>query len=81
MHLNATITDTEHIPGKLNVIFDGLSRNVSPQQLGLDPTLMYPAASDTAVIQFIALCDPEQPLSDITSHTQLLQQCQTLLLS
>ena len=81
MHLNATITDTEHIPGKLNVIFDGLSRNVSPQQLGLDPTLMYPAASDTAVIQFIALCDPEQPLSDITSHTQLLQKCQTLLLS
>ena len=81
MHLNATITDTEHIPGKLNVIFDGLSRNVSPQQLGLDPTLMFNVANDSAVVEFIALCDPEQPLSDITSHTQLLQQCKTLLLS
>ena len=81
MHLNATITDTEHIPGKLNVIFDGLSRNVSPQQLGLDPTLMFNVANDSAVVEFIALCDPEQSLSDITSHTQLLQQCKTLLLS
>lgn len=81
MHLNATITDTEHIPGKLNVIFDGLSRNVTPKQLGLDPTLMFHVNNDATMIQFIALCDPEQPLSDITSHTQLLQTYQTLLLS
>ena len=31
MHLNATLADTEHIPGKLNVIFDGLSRHMSPE--------------------------------------------------
>ena len=69
MHLKATLSDTEHIPGKINVIFDGLSRNVSPQELGLDPTLMFPAATDNVVVQFISLCDPAQELSDMTSHT------------
>ena len=55
MHLNAQLTDTEHIPGSMNIMFDGLSRNVSPEQLGLDPLLMYPAAADNAVSQFIQL--------------------------
>ena len=54
MHLNAILADTEHIPGKLNVIFDVLSRQVSPQDLGLDPALMFPADTDASVVQFIA---------------------------
>ena len=54
MHLNATLANTEHIPGKLNVIFDGLSRHVPPQHLGLDPILMFPAETDATIVQFIA---------------------------
>jgi hypothetical protein len=43
-HLNASLSETEHVPGLMNTVFDGLSRNVSPEDLGLDPLLMYNAA-------------------------------------
>ena len=79
MHLNAQLAETEHIPNSMNIMFDGLSRNVSPEQLGLDPLLMFQAAADDAVSQFIQLCNPETPLTDIVSHTILLKQCTHLL--
>ena len=79
MHLNATLVDTEHIPGKLNVIFDGLSRRVSPQDLGLDPALMFPADNDTSIVQLVKLCDPADELTDMSSHTDLLRTCTQLL--
>jgi hypothetical protein len=80
MHLDATLSETEHVPGSMNILFDGLSRNVSPQDLGLDPLLMYQAAGDYAVNQFIQLCNPADQLSDMISHTTLLRQCTNLLL-
>lgn len=80
MHIDAIVSDTEHIPDKLNVIFDGLSRNVPPEDLGLDPSLMFQASTDTVVVQFIALCDPKHELTDMHSHIVLLQQCRQLLL-
>jgi hypothetical protein len=80
MQLNATLSETEHIPGSMNVLFDGLSRNVLPQDLGLDPLLMYQADGDYAVHQFIQLCNPANQLSDMISHTTLLRQCTNLLL-
>jgi hypothetical protein len=64
----------------LNTVFDGLSRNVSPQELGLDPLLMYNATADDAMIQMVRLCNPADQLSDMTSHTAFLQQCTSLLL-
>ena len=79
MHLNPTLADTEHIPGKLNVIFDGLSRHVPPEDLGLDPLLMFPAETDAAIVHFIALCDPANELTDMSSHVALLQACTQLL--
>jgi hypothetical protein len=78
MHLNATITETEHIPGNLNILFDGLSQNVSPTELGLEP---FPAASDSAVVQYIQFCDPNTELIDLTSHTNLMHKCTQLLLN
>jgi hypothetical protein len=80
MHLNATLSETEHVPGSMNILFDGLSRNVSPEDLGLDPLLMYQAAGDYAVNQFIQLCNPADQLSDMISHTTLLRQCTNLLM-
>jgi hypothetical protein len=71
---------TEHIPGSMNILFDGLSRNVSPEDLGLDPLLMFQTAGDEAVSQFIKLCNPTDQLSDMRSHTNLLRQCTNLLL-
>lgn len=81
MHLNATVSEIEHIPGHLNILFDGLSRNVSPTDLGLDPALQFPAVSDSVIVQFIQLCDPAVELTDMTSHTNLLHQCTQLLLN
>ena len=79
MHLNAHVAIATHIPGKLNVVYDGLSRNVSPEELGLDPTKEYNATDDTAIVMFLRLCDPDFPLDDIDAHTALLLQCQHLL--
>ena len=79
IHLNATVADTVHVPGKLNVIFDGLSRGLSPLELGLDPTLFYNTATDVGIIQLIMLCDPSLELTDMSSHTALLRQCTAVL--
>ena len=80
MHLNANLAETEHVPGVLNTVFDGLSCNVSPQELGLDPLLMYDATADGAIVQIVQLCNPADQLSDMTSHTALLRQCTSLFL-
>ncbi len=58
MHLNANLAEAEHIPGVLNTMFDGLSRGVSPQELHLDPLLMYNATADDAMIQLVRFCNP-----------------------
>jgi hypothetical protein len=79
MHLNAQLTDTEHVPGSMNIMFDGLSRNISPEQLGLDPLLMYQAVADNAISQFIQLCNPQTQLTNMESHTALLKHCSLLL--
>jgi len=81
MHINASLSDTQHIPGIMNVLFDGLSRHVSPTELGLDPTLMFNAADDVSILRFVQLCDPALELSDIASHNDLLHQCTMLLLT
>ena len=64
----------------MNVLFDGLSRHVSPTELGLDPTLMFNAADDVSILRFVQLCDPALE-SDIASHNDLLHQCTMLLLT
>ena len=81
MHVHAQLVSTEHIPGSMNIVFDGLSRNVSPAELGLDPTLLYPTNSDSAITEFINLCNPAIPLTDMLSHTSLLKQCYQLLMT
>jgi len=80
MHLHVQLADTEHIPGSMNIVFDGLSRNVSPEELGLDPSLLYPTAADSTINEFINLCNPAIQLTDMLSHTSLLKQCYQLLL-
>ena len=53
----------------MNIIFDGLSRNVSP--------LMFNVPADVSILQFVQLCDPACDLThlhddDDDSCTQLL---------
>ena len=79
VHLDCQVATTEHVPGKLNIIMDGLSRDVDPSSLGLDPTLQYDAAQDKSIIQFLKLCDPDTSLADIHDHTALMNECNALL--
>ena len=68
-----------HVPGKMNIIFDGLSRGMSPTELGLDTALFYDTATDEGIVQLIMLCDPSRELTDMNSHTDVLRQCTSLL--
>jgi hypothetical protein len=79
MHLDATVAIATHIPGKLNIIYDGLSRLLTPSELGLDSSLEYNASTDGQLLSFLELCDPDAALDTIESHMHLLRTCQHLL--
>ena len=81
MHLDSHVATTQHVPGHLNTVFDGLSRHKTPSEVGLDITKMYAAEADTAIVRFLQLCDPDDPLHDLDSHIYLLCICQQLLSS
>ena len=79
LHLNATVSVATHIPGKLNIIYDGLSRLLTPSELGLDSSLEYNASNDEQMLSCLRLCDPDAALDTIESHVNLLRTCQRLL--
>ena len=79
MHLSATVAVATHIPGKLNIIYDGLSRLLTPSELGIDSSLEYTASNDEQMLSFLQLCDPDAALNTIDSHVTLLRTCQHLL--
>ena len=79
MHLDSHVATTQHVPGKLNTVFDGLSRNKSPSEVGLDISKMYNASTDTSILTFLQLCDPGALIDDLESHMSILRTCQTLL--
>ena len=79
MHLSATVAVATHIPGKLNIIYDGLSRLLTPSELGIDSSLEYAASNDEQMLSFLQLCDPDAALNTIDSHVTLLRTCQHLL--
>ena len=79
MHLDAKVAVTTHIPGKLNIIFDGLSRLLSPADVGLDISLEYNARDDVTLLRILQLCDPEAIIDTIDDHIHVLTSCQQLL--
>ena len=81
MHLDAKVAVTTHIPGKLNVIFDGLSRLLSPADVGLDISLEYNAHDDATLLQFLHLCDPEATIDAIDEHIHVSATADCLMLS
>ena len=68
VHLHATVAETVHIPGTLNVIIDGLSRGLTSHELGLDESQII---DDAAIKEFIMMCDPSKVLTDMRSHKSL----------
>ncbi len=77
--IDASVSETEHVPGKKNVVFDGLSRGKTMMEVGLDPSkwLEFPVSHPLQL--YIALCDPDLPLDSYASHTDLTATLLALL--
>jgi hypothetical protein len=65
------VTRTVHVPGDLNVVWDGLTREKSAASVDLPPELQIFFPPDHPVVEFIALCDPALPLDTYTQHVAL----------
>ena len=74
MHINALVSDKQHLPAS-SISFTMDYLEASPDELGLDSTLMFNAADDLSIVQFISLCDPAHKLTVQLSHVTLLQHC------
>lgn len=69
--VGAFLTDTTHVPGVLNVVYDGLSRGRSGSEVGLDPTKQIFLSSDHTITKIIALCDPDSAMASVSEHIEL----------
>ena len=47
--IDALVSDTVHVPGKLNVVYDGLSRGASAEEVALNPARQRYFAQDHQV--------------------------------
>lgn len=77
--IDCLITETVHVPGVDNVVYDGLSRGKTATEVGLDPSkeLHLPAAHP--IHRFIALCDPLEPLVTLPDRMALSAEFVDLL--
>jgi hypothetical protein len=62
-----------HVPGLLNKVYDGLSRNLSAREVGLPPDLQVYFPPTHPVHRFVQLCNPDSPLDGYLAHAQLSQ--------
>lgn len=69
--IDALVSDTVHVPGKLNTVYDGLSRGVDAATLGLDPALQLHLPPTHPFLHYLALCDPVLPLVTPDEHLTL----------
>ena len=58
VHLNLHVVSTVHVPGKENVIYDGLSRGKTAEEVGLPPALQLTFDPTSLVVEVITLCNP-----------------------
>jgi hypothetical protein len=73
-HTDITVTAVTHVPGKQNVVYDGLTRSKTAAQVCLPPNRQVVFPPLHPVHQYIALCDPDAPLSGYTQHASLSLQ-------
>ena len=74
VQLNVDVAGTVHVPGHQNVVYDGLSRGKTAEEVGLPPSLQvsFPPSHPAAAI--VALCDPALPLPTALAMTALMGQ-------
>jgi hypothetical protein len=71
VELDASVSEVTHIPGVDNVVYDGLSRGKGGLEVGLPPEKFIKLSPDTFAYQYMCLCNPDLPLSNIKQHTAL----------
>jgi hypothetical protein len=79
MSTGLTTHDVIHVPGVENVTYDGLSRGRSALEVGLDPNLELHFSPQSPEHQFLALCDPFQPMTSAADHFAATAAFQDLL--
>lgn len=77
--LDATLAETRHIAGELNVVYDGLSRGKSGTDVGLPAELYVPLSLECLAVRYVVLCDPSVPTAEVFDHLQLSNQFVSLL--
>lgn len=71
VELDATLARSTHIPGKDNVVYDGLSRGKSGPEVGLPAGRQVFLAEDGPIMRFVHLCNPNLPEPTVAEHKQL----------
>ena len=72
VQLNADVADTVHVPGKLNTVYDGLSRGKTAEEVGLPPALQVFFPDTHPAAEILALCDPSLPMPAALEITSLI---------
>jgi hypothetical protein len=78
-HLDANVAELKHIPGKLNIVYDGLSRGKRGVDLGLPAHLEVVLRPESMALRYIALCNPHLPLMTPDEHITLSNKMLALL--
>jgi hypothetical protein len=78
-YADIVITKTTHVPGEINSTWDGATRGVTPEKLGLDMALQIHLLPDHPISEIIRLCNPQEPITSTTEHAVLSQSIVSLL--
>jgi hypothetical protein len=70
-HNDITVQDLVHVPGKENIVYDGLTRNRTAVDVGLAPHLQIFFPPSHPIHSFLLLCDPDAPLEGYRAHAEL----------
>jgi hypothetical protein len=78
--LGAQVSEVQHLAGKYNKVYDGLSRGLTGRQVGLPEELEVILHRRSMATRYIALCNPRlPPLRTPGEHVILSQQLLALL--
>ena len=73
------ISDTEHLPGKRNLVCDSLSRAGSYEELGFRPSECFDFVRHPLLPRILLACDPRQDHSEDDSFYTLWRAAQQLV--
>jgi hypothetical protein len=77
--IKADICGTTHLAGVDNVIYDGLSRGLTPEQVGIDPAKSVKFEPGTWVHKYLVECDPDLPLASKQDHLNMYSSLVSIL--